>query len=119
MSKKELGKFFTTNYEKILSDLEIPTDQKIIIEPFVGEGDLLNFIKIFDKIETYDICQPKNNFTTNNITFTKKDTLNNPPIYSNKFVITNPPYLARNKSEDKKYITNIRQMIYLNVFCYH
>ena len=40
----------------------------------------------------------------------KKDTLLNPPDYQGKFVITNPPYLARNKCADKtlfdKYQTN-------------
>lgn len=40
----------------------------------------------------------------------KKDTIKNPPDYKNKFLITNPPYLARNKSKDKslfdKYAVN-------------
>ena len=31
----------------------------------------------------------------------KKDTVKNPPDYNNKYLITNPPYLARNKSKDK------------------
>ena len=31
----------------------------------------------------------------------KRDTLTNPPIYTNKFILTNPPYLARNKSKSK------------------
>jgi hypothetical protein len=33
---------------------------------------------------------------------TKRDTLKNPPNYKDKYVITNPPYLARNKSKDKQ-----------------
>lgn len=114
MDKKKYGKFFTTNYKQILSDLSISWNKQIVIEPFVGEGDLLNFILSLDekniKIETYDICDPKNDFTSKNISFLKQDTLDNPPNYSNKFVITNPPYLARNKSTDKeiynKYKTN-------------
>ena len=64
-------------------------------------------MKFIDKnkynIELYDI-EPKYNDTI------KKDTLLEPPIYDNKFVLTNPPYLARNKNEDKtlydKYNTN-------------
>lgn len=29
--------------------------------------------------------------------------MKNPPNYKDKYVITNPPYLARNKSKDKKF----------------
>lgn len=96
MSKNELGQFYTTNYKYILSDMEIPDHVKTIIEPFVGNGDLLNFIKnkIKYNIETYDI-DPK---STNTI---KRDTLLDPPNYTDKFILTNPPYLARNKSKNK------------------
>jgi hypothetical protein len=31
----------------------------------------------------------------------KRDSLKNPPCYDNKFVLTNPPYLARNKNKNK------------------
>jgi site-specific DNA-adenine methylase len=95
MSKKQLGQFYTTNYEYILSNMEIPEDTKTIIEPFVGNGDLLKFIKNKCEIEMYDI-DPKYPNTI------KQDTLENPPDYTNKFVLTNPPYLARNKSKKKE-----------------
>ena len=97
MSKKQLGQFYTTNYEYILSNMTIPTDVNYIIEPFVGNGDLLGFIKDPTKyiIETYDI-DPKYENTI------KRDTLSNPPCYTNKFVLTNPPYLSRNKSTHKE-----------------
>jgi hypothetical protein len=53
--------------------------------------------------EMYDICPTSNRVV-------QRDTLLNPPEYEGKFVLTNPPYLARNKSEDKsifeKYSTN-------------
>jgi hypothetical protein len=97
MSKKTLGQFYTTNYEYILQDINIPADIENIIEPFAGNGDLVNFIKLDNitrNIETYDI-DPKLPETI------KRDTLLNPPIYKNKYVITNPPYLARNKSHNK------------------
>lgn len=96
MSKSQLGQFYTTNYEYILSNMVIPEGVKTIIEPFVGNGDLLNFIKNKSKynIEIYDI-DPKN---TNTV---KRDTLQNPPDYTDKFILTNPPYLARNKSKSK------------------
>lgn len=94
-NKKNLGQFFTTNYEHILQKLKVPENIKNIIEPFAGECDLLNFLKK-DKyhIECFDI-DPKREFII------KQDTIKNPPQYDNKFIITNPPYLARNKSKDK------------------
>ena len=57
MYKIQFGQFYTTNYEYILKNMSIPDDINNIIEPFVGNGDLLNFIKNKDKyiIELYDI----------------------------------------------------------------
>jgi hypothetical protein len=73
----------------------IPNNIINIIEPFCGHGDLLNFIDITKyNIECYDI-EPKKDYII------KKDTIKNPPSYTNKFILTNPPYLARNKSTDK------------------
>ena len=89
--KKKYGQFMTTNYKYILQNFSIPIDSHII-EPFVGEGHLLNFVKDFD-IECYDI-DPK-------IDCIQQDTLLIPPDYTGKFVLTNPPYLARNKNPDK------------------
>lgn len=95
--KKKLGQFYTTNQEYILNGFKIPNKIVNIIEPFAGNGDLQNFIDKDNKkykVEYYDI-KPKKDYII------KKDTLNNPPDYNNKFLITNPPYLARNKSKDK------------------
>jgi hypothetical protein len=109
MSKQELGQFFTTNYEYILQNLTVP-DGVQVIEPFAGNGDLIQFItgnSMPDKneiehktiehktIEHYDI-DPKLPDTI------KRDTILNPPNYANKFVCTNPPYLARNKAQNKR-----------------
>jgi tRNA1(Val) A37 N6-methylase TrmN6 len=93
-NKKNLGQFYTTNYEYILQDMIIDNNITNIIEPFCGNGDLLNFINK-DKyiLETYDI-EPKKNYII------KRNTLLNPPEYKNKFILTNPPYLARNKSKN-------------------
>ena len=104
--KQELGQFYTTRQEYILQNLHIPDNIENIVEPFAGNADLLNFIEtekqrkkninnnIEYKIECYDI-DPKKDFII------KKDTILNPPNYNGKFIITNPPYLARNKSKDK------------------
>ena len=97
-TKKELGQFFTTNYDYILQNLQIPYGTTHVIEPFTGNGDLLNFIphELIGNcvIECYDI-QPQHNFVE------KRDTLMDPPFYEGKFVLTNPPYLARNKCTNK------------------
>jgi hypothetical protein len=102
-NKKILGQFFTTNYKYILNDMKIPNYVEAIIEPFCGNGDLIEFIKEQQKnnpqkqnykTEYLDI-EPKHPFIS------KRDTIKNPPSYINKYIITNPPYLARNKSKDK------------------
>lgn len=104
-NKQKYGQFYTTQYSYILQNLYVPEEIDYIIEPFCGEGHMLNIIDSENKhsIEKYDI-DPKTEWTC------RRDTLKYPPIYKDKFVLTNPPYLARNKSEDKeifdKYDTN-------------
>jgi len=94
--KKNLGQFYTTNYNYIFQNLHIDENITSIIEPFAGKGDLLKFFNKNEYItEAYDI-DPKIE------SIIKQDTLINKPIYENKFVITNPPYLARNKSNNKE-----------------
>ena len=102
--KQVLGQFYTTNQEYILQGLFIPDDVKTVIEPFAGNGDLIPFIENFRSkrnetdepvvLEYYDI-EPIRPFIV------QQDTIQNPPNYRDKFIITNPPYLARNKSKDK------------------
>lgn len=100
MSKTTLGQYYTTNYEYILEGFDKPTCK--IIEPFAGKGDLLKWLD-HDNWEAWDI-DPKEDGVK------KRDTLIDPPDYSNAWILTNPPYLARNKSVDKtlydKYNTN-------------
>ena len=104
MSKKQLGQFMTTNYESIFDGLHIPDDIEKIVEPFIGNGDLLDFVKEY-KVRCYDIDPgtklEKRLKNHGNATFKERDTLENPPSYKNSFIVTNPPYLAKNKSEDK------------------
>lgn len=106
MSKKELGQFYTTNFKYILTGMYIPNDIKYIIEPFVGQGDLIKFLQpsIPYIVECYDIDPKINNikFGDNNIIVQKKDTIFDPPNMKEKFVLTNPPYLSRNKSKNKE-----------------
>jgi hypothetical protein len=95
-NKQKLGQFMTTNFNYILQNFIIPQNISTIIEPFCGNGDLLNFIDK-DKyiIECYDI-DPKKDFII------QKDTIKEPPDYKNKYLLTNPPYLARNKCNHKE-----------------
>jgi hypothetical protein len=94
MNDIEQTQHYTTNADKILCNLmEYMPLNKIIIEPFVGKGDLIPYIKEkTDKIEIYDL--------DSNLCVSR-DTLKYPPDYTEKYVITNPPYMARNKSKDK------------------
>jgi len=113
-NKKNLGQFYTTQYQRILQNMVIPKDITHIIEPFAGNGDLLNFIENEDiDIECFDI-DPKKPYIN------RRDTLLNPPNYDNKFIITNPPFLARNKSENKtiydKYNQNDLYKCFLETF---
>jgi hypothetical protein len=95
--KKSLGQFYTTNSEYILQNLKLP-DNIQVVEPFVGQGDLVRWVEKnvnYESIETYDL-DPK--IKCDNVV----DTIKFPPIYENKFVITNPPYLAKNKNNNKE-----------------
>lgn len=94
--KTKLGQFYTTRYDYILQSFSIPEDLPII-EPFAGNGDLLKAIPENKRkyTECYDI-DPKQDYII------QRDTLLFPPSYKNKFVLTNPPYLAKNKSSNKE-----------------
>ena len=73
MSKQQLGQFYTTNYEYILQNLNIPDNVSNIIEPFAGQGHLIKFVETFNKkfnIECYDI-DPQND----ELNIIKQDTL--------------------------------------------
>lgn len=91
----EKTKHYTTKSEEICENLikHIPKEAKLV-EPFVGEGDLKNLFPTHSW-ETYDIDESVSPDET-------RDTLLNPPNYKGKWVITNPPYLARNKAADKE-----------------
>ena len=101
ITKQILGQFYTTHNEYILQNMKIPDSIINIIEPFTGNGDLITFIEkeqvsnnVSYNIECYDI-EPTKSYII------KQDTIKNPPNYNNKYLITNPPYLARNKCKNK------------------
>lgn len=84
---------YTTKAQEICANLikYIPEGVNLI-EPFVGDGDLLPLFP-HHSWEKFDIENKGDNIV--------QDTLMNPPIYNDKWVITNPPYLAKNKASDK------------------
>ena len=113
--KKTKGQFYTVNSKYILDGLQGPPENTQIIEPFAGKGDLIEWLtnpfmigdrqsdNNKDQIEAYDIDPKKEGII-------RRDTLLDPPDYTDKWIITNPPYLARNKCDIKtvfdKYDTN-------------
>lgn len=91
-NKIKFGQFYTKKSKYIIGNLIEDLDKSLkVVEPFCGEGDLLIFENEF---EIYDI-DPKIEGCE------KRDTLSNAPDYKNKLVVTNPPFLARNKNKDK------------------
>jgi hypothetical protein len=98
--KQNKGQFYTVQHSYILQSFPTPpSDTRCIIEPFAGKGDLLEWLQVQGTslpIEAYDI-DPKHDLIE------QRDTLLHPPDYSNAWIITNPPYLARNKCSKKEY----------------
>lgn len=88
---------YTTNYDLIFDGLlnTIPAAARLV-EPFVGHGDLLNLFPNHTW-ETYDI--------DSSLPCVCQDTLKNPPAYAGRWVITNPPFLAKNHASDKSYFS--------------
>lgn len=98
-NKKNRGQFYTTNSSYILEGLpRPPKSARCIIEPFAGKGDLIEWMQKSNydlPIESYDI-EPKSPGII------RRDTLLDPPNYEGAWIITNPPYLARNKCNNKE-----------------
>ena len=91
MNKTNLGQFYTKNSAYIIRNFKhlIPK-QETIVDPFAGEWDLLNLFK--NPKVGFDI-DPKTPDTI------QRDFLTEPINLKNSWVVTNPPYLARNKNK--------------------
>jgi hypothetical protein len=94
--KQQLGQFFTTNADVILSGYESTIKDFVVVDPFAGDWDLLKWAQRngCKDVIAYDL-DPKNTQTL------KNDSLLSPADYTGKFVLTNPPYLSANKSKGK------------------
>lgn len=97
MTKSQLGQFFTTNSDYILQGLEKFVKNKKITDPFAGNQDLFSWAKKnkCKKIIGFDCDE---NYIDNKKVFLN-DSINSPKNYN--FVLTNPPYLHKNKADRK------------------
>lgn len=97
-AKQSAGQYFTSNAAYILSGLEHTVKNKQIIDPFAGNNDLTKWAIDNGAIsyKSYDIA-PLSSETIYN------DSLLSPPDYTD-MVVTNPPYLSKNKSKTHKEI---------------
>ncbi len=102
---KKYNKYYSTNKELIHNINISPylNNETLIIEPFYGDGDLLNMFEIDNKIIINDITEINPamiNDKLNIIKILNKDSLKKClwKKYENDiFIITNPPYKAKNK----------------------
>lgn len=91
--KQQYGQYFSRNAELINHFRDRVKPHHILIDPFAGDHDLLN--QFNNSYEAYDLF-PLNSTTVYN------NSLLTPISYQNKFILTNPPFLNINKSEDKE-----------------
>lgn len=91
-NKKELGQFYSTNFELIEKHSHWIKQNDFLIDPFAGQKDLLNFFK--NQHIAYDLEPQMKDII-------KNDSLLNPPDFNEKFLITNPPFLNINKTKNK------------------
>ena len=89
-----LGQHYSERAEDLLVGVSRPPKNAVVIEPFAGQGDLLKWLGPGYITVAYDVEPKAPNVLT-------RDTLANPPKYAGTYVLTNPPWLAKNKSEDK------------------
>ena len=92
-----MGQFFTKNSDTILSGFEEIVRGRDVIDPFAGEHDLLKWAARngCSSFLGYDL-DPKIPGTIQN------DSIFNPPDYTGRIVLTNPPYLSKNKCKTDK-----------------
>jgi hypothetical protein len=97
MNKKELGAFYTTNADNILSKFKNLVKGKKVIDPFCGEKDLLKWSEKNGAVKTFG-CDINQNVNPDiNI-----NSIMHPLDYSHyDIVVTNPPYLLNNKTKNK------------------
>ncbi len=98
-NKKKYGRFYTKNdfwkLNKVMNKIEL---NHTIIDPFAGDGDLLNHFKKTNKVLGYDIDESKS--------WIINDSIKKIPKTNNGFIVTNPPYLSKSSATRKNIINN-------------
>lgn len=95
---------YTTNASYITNSLlDFILSNAALVEPFCGAGDLVALFPNHEW-EKYDI-EPKTPDTI------PCDTLLSPQNYRGKWVITNPPFLAKNKAKTNSSLQGSHTMI--------
>jgi len=94
IDQQELGQFYSSRATELLDGMTKPPKGNIVVEPFTGEGDLLKWLGPGYIELAYDI-DPKTPKTI------RRDSLISPPRYAGAYVVTNPPWLAKNRTENK------------------
>ena len=97
-SKQGAGQYYTTVADRILERYTPIVQRKSVTDPFAGRGDLLTWALAngATKTQGYDL-HPQSPYIA------QRDTLLDPPSYANQIVVTNPPYLHRNKCRQGSY----------------
>jgi len=94
MNKRQLGQFFTKESNYILQGLKKYISGKSVIDPFAGDGDLIEWAKKNKAINVRGYDVDRRYVDNKNIFY--NDSINKPLNYN--FVLTNPPYLHKNKA---------------------
>lgn len=95
--KSQRGQFNTTNVDYILQRFESKVVGKNVIDPFCGKRDLLNWAEQHGASSVFGVdidtsLDGPDDYANSFI---------DPYSYKDYFILTNPPYLAKNKSSDK------------------
>ena len=95
--KQRQGQYFTTNAVTLLDGLEHRVRGATVCEPFAGGGDLVEWCRNngAEDVKAFDIA-PQNEATISN------DSIHHPRYEGCHMVVTNPPYLSRNKNKEKQ-----------------
>ena len=108
LKKKRFGQYFTTNKEYIINNLiDIVPENAVVVDTFCGDGDLLSMFK--NNITIGLDINPQNDSVKFNNSLVDFN-------YVDKWVVTNPPYLSKNKNKTKHLYEKYKTDDYYKIF---